>query len=460
MFTGSDISAGLGPALLRPLSSQELSRSFAHVVVDSRQVSPGDLFIALRGERHDGHAFIADALERGAAGVLARSLPEDLPPQVRAQAALFPVDDPLAALHTLAASWRDRSSARVIGVTGSVGKTSTKEAIAGLLAQRYCVLKSTGNLNTEIGLPLVLLELTPAHQRMVLEMGMYDQGDITLLCRLARPSVGVVTNIGPSHLERLGSMERITDAKAELVESLPQDGVAILNADDDRVTGLAQRTCARVTSYGLSEQAHCRAKQVESYGLEGIGFRLVWEGQTRQVRTPLLGRHSVYTALAAAAVALTEGLSMDEVAHGLEGLQEANRMRVCRTSRGATVLDDTYNASPASVEAALRLLAELPGRRIAVLGDMLELGSYEEPGHRAVGRCATASVDILYTIGPRARLVAEAAREQGLAAVTHWESREEAARSLSSLLRDGDYVLVKGSRGMALEELVAALGAG
>lgn len=416
--------------------------------------------MALRGERHDGHQFIAAALERGAAGVLARSLPQDLPPRLRAQTVLFPVDDPLVALQTLAASWRDRFSARVIGVTGSVGKTSTKEALAGLLAQRYCVLKSTGNLNTEVGLPLVLLELTPAHQRLVLEMGMYDRGDIALLCRLARPSVGVVTNIGPSHLERLGSMERITDAKSELVESLPRDGVAILNADDARVAGLARRTCAHVISYGMGGEATCRAEQVESYGLDGIGFRLAWEGQARQVRTPLLGRHSVYTALAAAAVALTEGLSLDEVAQGLEGLDGANRIRVHRTPEGITVLDDTYNASPASAEAALRLLAELPGRRIAALGDMLELGSYEETGHRAVGRCAAASVDILYTIGPRARLIAEAAREQGLAAVTHWESRNEAARSLPSLVRDGDYVLVKGSRGMALEELVAALGAG
>ena len=457
MFTGDDISAGLGSLLLNQLLYMEGSRTFQRAVVDSRKVEPSDIFVALPGEHADGHQFIGEALARGATGVLAKGWPIDVPPTLQQHAILFQVADPLLALQTLAIAHRARVGVRVVGVTGSVGKTSTKDAIATVLAQRFRVLKSDGNLNTEIGLPLVLLNLLPEHQRAVLEMGMYNRGDIARLCQIAQPSVGVVTNIGPSHLERLSSIERIADAKAELAESLPRDGVAILNADDPRVAELAQRTCARVVTYGQRPNAMCRAEALESHGLQGITFRLHWQGQSSIVHTPLLGRHSVYTTLAAAAVGYVEGLSQEEMAAGLKGLQDVNRIRVRRTPHGATVLDDTYNASPVSVKAALALLSEMPGKKIAVLGDMLELGDYEEEGHREVGRATAKTVDRLVTVGPRAKDIAEAACQQGLAAVLHVDTKEQAVEALSDSLTEDVFVLVKGSRGMALEDLVATL---
>ena len=457
MLTGHDVASGLGRLLLSSITPHEESRSFRRVIVDSRQAAAGDLFVALPGEHTDGHRHIADALQRGATGTLAKAWPLDLPGEVKAGATLFQVPDPLVGLHALACAWRRRFRARVIGVTGSVGKTSTKEAIAGVLAQRFEVLESSGNRNTEIGLPLALLELRQEHQRTVLEMAMHTLGDIALLCRLAQPSTGVVTNIGPTHLERLGSLERIADAKAELVESLPAEGVAILNADDPRVAPLAQRTRARTVTYGLDAQAMCRAEELATHGLKGISFRLCWEERGLEVHTPLHGRHSAYTALAAAAVGLTEGLSLEEVAAGLKTLKGGSRVRVRWTPQGTTVLDDTYNASPISMKAALDLLGEMPGKKVAVLGDMLELGSYEEEGHREVGQHAAAVVDVLYAIGPRAAGIAAGARSSGLTQVRHLAEQEAAEPALRELLSPEVFLLLKASRGMALDALANRL---
>lgn len=456
-LTQRDVASGLAALLLESPQLPYPPQAFRRVVVDSRLAGDGDLFVALPGERVDGHAFIPDALRSGATGVLARRWPDGLPPEVRARTAFFPVADPLRALQHLAAAWRGRWPVRTVGVTGSVGKTSTKEAVAAVLSRRYCVLKSTGNLNTEIGLPLVLLQLNAQHQRAVLEMGMYDLGDIRLLCRMARPEIGVVTNIGPSHLERLGSMERIADAKAELVESLPPDGIAVLNADDPLVAALAHRTAARVVTYGRTPEADCHAAGVQPLGLDGLAFSLFWQGQQVHVRTPLLGAHSVYTCLAAAAAGLIEGLPLDGVGRALRDFRDGNRIQVRRLASGVTLLDDTYNASPSSMKAALALLAQTPGRRIAVLGDMLELGSYEEAGHLEVGRCAAAAAGLLVTVGPRGRLIARAAREAGLARVIEAEEPAEAAHLLRSLTRSGDFVLIKASRSMGLERIVDQL---
>lgn len=455
MLTAREISSGLGPLLKRPLPPEADGRKFSRVVVDSRIVEPGDLFVALRGEHADGHQFIPDALQRGAAGVIARNgaLPEDL----EGRGAVFLVEDPLNALQQLALSRRLALGARTIGITGSVGKTTTKEAVAGLLAHVFPVLKSRGNLNTEIGLPLALLELEPEHRYLVVEMGMNALGEIAELCRLARPDIGIVTNVGPVHLERLGSIERITDAKAELVESLPAEGVAILNADDPRVLSMSGRTAARTVTYGLSGAADCGARDIEVHGLEGVSFELTWLGNTRTVRAPLPGRHSIYACLAAAATALTEGLSFDQVAEGLSSLEAESRIKVLTARSGAIVLDDSYNASPASVKAALDLLGEMPGRRVAVLGDMLELGAEEEPGHREVGRYALTRVDELILIGPRMALAAVTAKDAGLEAVQHFEDKARALDYVRTLAKAETYVLVKASRGIALEELANAL---
>ena len=428
-------------------------RLFSRAVIDSRGVQPGDLFFALRGEHHDGHDFVEDALARGAAGLVVER-PLEAPPEV----AVFQVSDSLSALQRLAAHWRARHDVDVVGVTGSVGKTTCKELIAAVLGARWRVLKSPANLNTEIGLPLTLLGLTPEHERAVLEMAMYGPGEIDLLCRIAQPRIGVVTNVGPVHLERLGSMAAIAAAKGELVEALPSDGVAVLNGDDATVAAMASRTKARVLLYGQSSQCHIRGSDLASHGLDGISFRLTYEGsRPRRVEAHLPGRHHLYPALAAAAVALAEGMTLAEVASALEEARPELRLRVLTTPNGATILDDSYNASPQSVSAALDLLTELPGRRIALLGEMRELGAAEEEGHRQVGQRAAACADLILVVGERARPLYEAARATGPAEVRFLALAEEAASILRDELQPGDYLLVKASRAVALETVVDAL---
>jgi UDP-N-acetylmuramoyl-tripeptide--D-alanyl-D-alanine ligase len=443
-------------------------------VIDSRQAGPGSLFVALPGEYTDGHAYVAHAFSRGAAAALV-SRPVDAPGvrvDARQPAALPPlpvgepicilVDDPLLALQRLAAAWRDRFTPRVIGVTGSVGKTTTKEITAAVLRQRFVTLKNRGNLNNEIGLPLTVLELDEHHQRVVLEMGMYDVGEIAQLCRIARPHVGVVTNVGPVHLERLGTVERIAQAKTELVQALPANGVAVLNMDEPLVAAMASQTQAQVFWYGINPNADLWADEIEGEGLEGIRFRFHYQGESVHVRVPLLGRHSVHTALRAAAVGLVERLSWEEIVRGMQQIDVQLRLIASRGLNGATLLDDTYNASPASAMAALNLLADLSvqnGRRIAVLGDMLELGSYEEEGHRKVGVRAADVVDLLVTVGRRAQLIAEEARAAGLAPdkVLALDDAEAALAELRSILGPGDVVLVKGSRAVRMDEIATAL---
>jgi UDP-N-acetylmuramoyl-tripeptide--D-alanyl-D-alanine ligase len=441
-----------GTAELLVAGHGPVDRAFNRAVIDSRQVQPGDLFFALLGEHRNGHDFVQDALARGAAGLVVER-PLEAPPEV----AVFQVSDSLSALQRLATHWRARHDVRVVAVTGSVGKTTCKELIAAVLGTRWRVLKSPANLNTEIGLPLTLLELTPQHQRAVLEMAMYGPGEIDLLCRIARPQIGVVTNVGPVHLERLGSITAIAAAKAELVAALPPEGVAVLNGDDAAVAAMASRTKARVLLYGQSQQCHIRGDDLASHGLEGISFRLTYEGRDRRVEARLPGRYHLYPALAAAAVGLSEGMTLSEVATALREARPELRLRVLTASSGATILDDSYNASPQSMLAALDLLAELPGRRIALLGEMRELGTAEEEGHRQVGQRAATCADLVLVAGERARPLYEAARAEGPAEVRFLTSTQEAAPVLHDELQSGDYLLVKASRAVALESVVDAL---
>ncbi|MBN1888170.1 MAG: UDP-N-acetylmuramoyl-tripeptide--D-alanyl-D-alanine ligase [Thermoflexales bacterium] len=453
----------------------EAEQPIHRVVIDSRQAEPGDLFVALPGEKSDGHDFVADAFARGAVAALVhRDVQADcahvdlraggLPLQAGAMSlpVCMRVDDTLAALQRLAGAWRARfDHLRVIGITGSVGKSSTKELAWTVLARKFNTYKNKGNLNNEIGLPLSLLELSGEHERAVLEMGMYATGEIALLCELARPAVGVVTNVGPAHLSRLGSLKAITQAKAELVEALPAapEGVAILNDDDPVVRQMASKTRARVLSYGLDSRADLWADQIESQGLEGITFRLHYQDETLHVRVPLLGRHSVHTSLRAAAIGIAEGLSWDHILAGLQDRRAALRLVAVPGPGGSIILDDTYNASPASTIAALNLLDDMRGRKIAVLGDMLELGNYEAAGHRKVGRRAMEVADALVTVGALGRLIGEEALACGMPGDSVWicESNEEAAERLKDLITAGDFVLVKGSRGMQMDAIVSAL---
>jgi UDP-N-acetylmuramoyl-tripeptide--D-alanyl-D-alanine ligase len=342
-----------------------------------------------------------------------------------------------------------------------VGKSTTKELIAEVLAQRYPTLRSPGNLNNEIGLPLTLLQLSHEHQRAVLEMGFYVPGEISFLCDLALPQVGVVTNIGTVHAERAGSIEKIAEGKAELVRALPPspEGVAILNYDDLRVRAMADQTEADVFFYGMNPEADLWADGVEGLGLDGIRFRLHHGTETIYLRVPLIGRHSVHTVLRAAAVGLIEGMTWQEIVNGLQSKHAQLRLMAVKAESGAIILDDTYNASPESTMAALNLLEELTGRKVAVLGDMLELGQYERQGHEMVGARAAEVVDELITIGERAKIIAEAAYLAGLPRnrITSFADNLQAIEHLRERLSDGDVVLVKGSRGMQMETIVAAL---
>ena len=452
MLTAQDITAALDPLLnlvIRAIGRQ----SFSGVAIDSRQVQPSDLFIALPGEHRHGREFIPDAISRGAAGVIAEKQPRDLPHDV----CFFQVDNTLAALQRLAAYWRGKYRVKVVGITGSVGKTTCKELTAAVLSSGYQVLKSEANLNTEIGLPLTLLQLRPEHEQVVLEMGMYGLGDIRLLCQMARPQIGVVTNVGPVHLERLGTLEAIAQAKAELVESLPVDGWAVLNGDDPLVAAMAERTSARVALFGESPQCSVRGTVLSTSGLEGISFRLTCDDESVDVSAPLPGRHNLYNALAAATVGLADGLSLQKVAAALATADVLLRLRVLSGPQGSTILDDTYNASPASMLAALDLLAELPGRHLALLGDMLELGTFEEEGHCLVGERAAQTTDVLYTVGERGRIIGEAAQAAGHQDVRFLASKEAAAAAIRETLSEGDHLLVKASRAMALETVIEEL---
>lgn len=446
---GEVITALEGCGLLHSIEKGD-SSLLKGVVIDSREVQQGDLFVALKGQRGDGHDYVAEALERGAAAVLVeRELPVS-----RGGAAILQVADTLKALEALASYWRAKQPAKVIGITGSVGKTTAKEVLAQVLSQRFRVLKSERSYNNEIGLPLTLLRLEPIHERVILEMGMYALGEIRALCQIARPQVGLVTNIGPSHMERLGSLEAITQAKGELLESLPEEGTAVLNGDDERVRAMRGRTRARVLLYGLDPAFHLWASDVESRSLEGVHFRMHCSGDSIPVETPLPGRPGLQAALAAATLAWAEGMSLEEIREGLAELKEPLRLRALPGLRGSTIIDDSFNASPASTLAALDLLAELGGRRIAVLGDMLELGPYEMEGHRQVGRRASEVTSHLIVIGERARIIGEEACRQGMAEVHFTTSKEEAADYLRALLQPGDTVLVKGSRAMGMEAIV------
>jgi len=432
---------------------------------------PGCLFVALQGEARHGHEFVTAAFRAGAVAAIVEadlalefqcldlrrgfespSAELELPVCLR-------VESSLTALQRMATYWRNQHHPRVIGITGSVGKTTTKELVAAVLARRYNTLRSQGSYNNEIGLPLTLLQLTAAHQRVVLEMGMYDVGEIADLAQIARPHVGVVTNIGPVHLERAGSMDRIAQAKAELVEALPSDGTAILNYDDPLVRDMAEQTQARVFFYGLSPRADLWAGGIQGMGLEGIRFQLHYAGETIHLRVPLLGRHSVHTALRAAAVGLVEGEGWQEIVEGLQGGAPQLRLVAVDGINGSTLLDDTYNASPQSTLAALNLLDELDGRKIAVLGDMLELGIYEEEGHRKVGLRVIESADILITVGRLGRIIGEEAQRWGFPAskVHILENNDQAIELLREIIAPKDVILVKGSRGMQMEEVVMAL---
>jgi UDP-N-acetylmuramoyl-tripeptide--D-alanyl-D-alanine ligase len=468
MFTLADV--------LEPLTGirfENASLVLSEAVVDSRQAIPASLFIAISGDRVDGHDFVQTAFKNGASLALVQKEIDPSIPLVDIRRPLpvgftFPtvpfalrVENTIAGLQKVAASWRRSLDLRVIGITGSVGKSTTKELVADVMSQRYRTVKNQGNLNNEIGVPLTLLKLTRGTQCAITEMGFYVPGEIKQLCDMALPQVGILTNIGTVHAERAGSQEVIAHGKSELVQALPAapEGTAILNYDDSWIRPMKSLTQARIFYYGMDPAADLWADRVESHGLEGISFRLHYQGDQFSLQIPLIGQHSVHTALRATAAGLVEGLTWDEIIAGLQTSANQLRLVVVKTQQGALMLDDTYNASPESTLAALNLLSEIPGRHIAVLGGMFELGPYEMSGHEMVGIRASEIAERIITLGEKGKMIAEAAVRSGMShqKVTSFENTDQVVEALRNLLKEGDVVLVKGSHGLRMDRIVSNL---
>ncbi|MBU0513557.1 MAG: UDP-N-acetylmuramoyl-tripeptide--D-alanyl-D-alanine ligase [Proteobacteria bacterium] len=435
--------------------------TFSGVSTDSRTVAPGELFVALVGPRFDGHDFIAPALTAGAAGAIVqagRVTRGDWPALV----CRIEVTDTLRALGELARRVRQDFTGPLAAVTGSNGKTTTKEMLAAILARRQQVLKTEGNLNNLIGLPLTLLRLAADHSAAVVEMGMDRPGEIARLTEIAAPTLGLVTNIGPAHLAGLGGVEAVAEAKGELFEGLSPIATALINADDPRVVAQARRCRSTKVTFGFAAHADVRAENPTS-GPAGSRCRLVTEAGHQEIALPLIGGHNLMNALAAAAAALTLGRSLEDVAAALATFQPvAGRQSVRRLTRGVTLIDDTYNANPASMAAALRTLSEVrgDGRGLCALGDMLDLGDAALEAHRRVGRMIGAlDLGPVFLLGGWAEEVAAGARESGLSrnGVNILADHDQLADRLKRELAPGDTVLVKGSRATAMDRVVAAI---
>jgi UDP-N-acetylmuramoyl-tripeptide--D-alanyl-D-alanine ligase len=426
--------------------------------IDSRTLQPGELFFAVKGERLDGHDFVEQALNRGAVGAVVR---KDQLARYSNRAGLLAVDDTLVALQTLATAVRKMWGKTAIGVTGSMGKTTTKEAMAHLLAIKYRVHRTKGNFNNHFGLPLGLLTLEPEYDLAVVEMGMSHAGEISALARIALPNEAVVTNVAPVHLESFDSIAGIARAKYELIEALPHGGTAVLNADDEYVSQFGRDFKGKVVMFGLKPTAcvpaDVRAENIEVLGPEGTRFDLVSREVRQPVQSPLLGTHNVYNVLAAAAIALEHGITPSEIATALPSLQPGDKRGQVVQLGNITVLYDCYNSSPKALMAAVDTLAAMPARRrIVVAGEMLELGASGEQLHRECGRYIARSgtgskIDFLLGVRGLAKPMVEAAREAGMKA-EFVATPEEAGEWLARETREGDVVLLKASRGVKLEK--------
>jgi UDP-N-acetylmuramoyl-tripeptide--D-alanyl-D-alanine ligase len=426
---------------------------------DTRTLAAGDCFVALRGDRFDGHEFVGEVGERGAVAALVSNRPaHDLTEGL----GLVEVADTLEGLQRFAANYRQLLSIRTVGVTGSSGKTSTKEMIAAVLRTRFKTKATRGNLNNHIGVPLTLIDFDEGDEYGVVEMGMNHPGEIAPLARMAAPEIGVISSIGPAHIEFFADQAAIAAEKAELIAALPSEGVAVLNGDDEWSRRVAGRTHARVVWTGGDSEWRGEEVRIEA---DSLSFCLSHGGGAVTVRLPVINRVMVQNALLAAAVGGECGLTLEEIARGLESVQlPGARMQVVR-ARGASIINDSYNANPASMKAALVALKEFPGaqRRLAVLGSMGELGQHAAELHRAVGEfAARQEVALLIAVGPYAEAFAAGAVAGGLRRdrMALALDAEEAAEALQSRLREGDVVLVKGSRFMGLERLVTALAEG
>lgn len=461
-YTYNQILEGTGGELSRPVPDREIELELER---DSRRIPrKSGLYIALSGENHDGHDFVLSAIENGAIAAIVSREWAGKHPEI--EIPLIMVDDPGKALQRWAAWRRDRLKAKVIGITGSIGKTSAKESIAAVLSQRYKVFRSPGNFNNEIGLPLSLLDCPDDAEIIVLEMGgAYAFGELTLLAEIAKPDIGVVTNVHPVHLERMGTIDNIAKTKSELVEAIPESGFVVLNHDDARVRAMSTVAKARVITYGIDGPADVYAYDVHSQGLKGITFWVNIKGQERYLTVPFIGSPGIYIAVVALAVGHGLGMDIAEMQEGLQDERTQVRLLLVEGPRGSKLIDDTYNASTPSMIAALNLLKELPAkRRIAVLGEMREMGAESDGAHRIVGGRAGEICDMLVTFGELTDISIAAARESASSlgrdlTVVRFGShqREELTSYLDGELTEGDMVLVKGANGLHMETIVQAL---
>ena len=432
---------------------------YSGISIDSRLIKNGQLFFAVRGKNYDAHDFADQAVLSGASGLVLERMVPDLPPGVD----VFLVPDTLAALQNLARYNRSAFNIPVVAVTGSSGKTTTKDLMAGILSVKFNTLKTTGNQNNEIGLPLTLLKLDESHEALVTEMAMRGLGEIDFLCRLALPNAAIITNIGEAHLELLGSVEKIAQAKGELLENIPANGFAVLNAQSPHIYKQAARCRGKVIFFGTSSNLDIYARDIRISG-EGSAFTVETEGRSFNVFLPLPGLHNVLNALSVIGTALELGFTTDEIVQGLARIALSGSRLEMIDLKGVTIINDTYNANPSSVRAALEVLAEIADdkRRIAVLGDMLELGEKADLFHDQLGESiASTGVDYLITVGQLARQMALGAEKSGMpgSRIFICDSNAEGYRKLEQLLLAGDVVLVKGSRGMRMEEIIQALSA-
>lgn len=425
------------------------------VTTDSREVRPGCIFVAFPGEKFDGHDFAAKALEEGAEYVVLNHPVKDVP-----AGKCFLCPDSYRAMMMMGANYRRQFSPKVVGVTGSVGKTTTKDMIAAVLSTRYRVLKTEGNYNNNIGLPLTLLRLDRSCEICVLEMGMDRPGEIDYLGEIVQPDVGVITNIGDAHIERLGSRENIFRAKCELLPHIRPGGLVVLNGDDPMLASLRGRTPVPAVFCGREEGLEYRARRLEGDGDSRILCQMTTPRMDRQVEIPALGEHMIYPALIAAAIGERFGLTQDQIVEGiLRFVPTRMRMNILYRGDGIVILDDTYNANPQSMRAAISVLSDRRSQwSIAVLGDMFELGPFAPALHTGVGEClGKARIDCLVAVGELAEHIAQGARNSGVPLVYHCKDKAEAKPVLDQLVRPGSTILVKASRGMELEELTAYL---
>ena len=453
MISSRDLARLLGDLLLNEPGSTD--EAFSDIVVDSREAQPGSLFVALRGEARDGHQFVDDALRRGASAALVSEA------SGLRGSSMFVVQNPLFALQEAGRRWRGRVKAQIVGITGSVGKTTVREATYQVLSRHFPAHQSPRNFNGDIGLPIALLGIDPADEWAVIEIGPYSQEEMELLVESARPDIGIVTNVGPTHLERFGSLADTERIKGLLPASLPESGLAILNGDDPRVRRMSERTSAETLTFGIGPRCDLRASHVVANGFDGIEFDLHHTRNRDQVRVkaPLVGAHQAMTALAASAVGLRAGLTLPEIAESLASLRPGSRLARRTAWNGATIIDDAYNAAPLSMQAALDLLTSCRPRRIALLGDMFELGTEEQAAHRALGMYAADRCDWLIAVGERSRDTVESAREAGHAQACWVAEADQAADILFHSLEPGDTLLVKASHAMHLETVVERLAA-